>query len=128
MARNERSLESVEVGIRQSGGEAMVVATDVTRYSDLQNAISQTMERYGRLDILINNAGMIEPVARLGDSDPDGWCLAADVNYKGVYFGMRAAIPIMLEAGGGVIINISSGAATSALEGWSQSRRARLSK
>ncbi|MBL4786238.1 MAG: SDR family oxidoreductase, partial [Cohaesibacteraceae bacterium] len=67
----------------------------------------------------INNAGLIDPIARLADSDPEAWCKVVDVNYKGVYYGLRFAIPEMLKLNGGTIINISSGAATGALEGWS---------
>src|SRR3546814_7074582 len=56
---------------------------------------------------------------RSGESDPDGWDAVVDINLKGVYHGLRAAIPIMEAQGHGVIVNISSGAATSPLEGWS---------
>ena len=69
--------------------------------------------------MLINNAGVIDPIARIADSDPEGWGEAIDINTKGVYYGLRAALPMMLEQGEGVIVNVSSGAATSALEGWS---------
>jgi 3-oxoacyl-[acyl-carrier protein] reductase len=62
---------------------------------------------------------VIDPIARLEDSDPDIWNQAVDINLKGVYHGLRAAIPVMKQQGGGVIINISSGAATGAIEGWS---------
>ena len=54
-----------------------------------------------------------------GDSDPQAWSDVVDINYKGVYYGLRIAIPIMLTQGSGTIINVSSGAATGALEGWS---------
>ena len=67
----------------------------------------------------MNNAGVIEPIAHLADSDPADWGKVVDINFKGVYYGLRAAIPVMKEQSSGVIINISSGAATSALEGWS---------
>ncbi len=69
--------------------------------------------------ILINNAGVIEPLTHLIDSDPTQWGLAADINYKGVYHCMRATLPHMVNAGGGTIVNLSSGAANSALPGWS---------
>ncbi|MEC7256304.1 MAG: SDR family oxidoreductase, partial [Pseudomonadota bacterium] len=73
---------------------------------------------FGPVDILINNAGLIDPIARLGDSDPDGWNQVIDVNVKGVYHGLRAVLPGMEKRGAGTIINISSGAATGVLEGW----------
>ncbi|MEM8754049.1 MAG: SDR family oxidoreductase, partial [Pseudomonadota bacterium] len=74
---------------------------------------------FGGLDILVNNAGLIDPIAHLSESDPTAWGAVVDVNLKGVYHGMRAAAPIMAEAGEGVVVNLSSGAATGALEGWS---------
>ena len=77
------------------------------------------MQKFGSVDVLVNNAGLIDPIARLTDSDPDDWDMVVDVNLKGVYHGMRAALPVMLEQGSGTVINISSGAATGALEGWS---------
>ncbi len=70
-------------------------------------------------DILVNNAGTIDPIAHIADSDPCAWNRAVDVNYRGVYHGLRAAIPVMTKQKAGVIVNISSGAANSALEGWS---------
>ncbi len=118
-ARSTGQIESVATEIHSGGGEALAVACDVSDYTDVKALIDQALAFGGRLDILVNNAGVIDPIARLADSDPEAWARAADINYKGVYFGLRAAIPIMEQQGGGVIVNISSGAATSALEGWS---------
>ncbi|MEQ8394093.1 SDR family oxidoreductase [Thalassobaculum sp.] len=118
-ARTTRETEAGAAGIRAAGGAAEAVACDVARYQDVTHAIEQCRQRFGRVDILVNNAGLIDPIARLGDSDPEAWGTVVDVNLKGVYHGLRAALPIMAEQGGGVVVNISSGAATSALEGWS---------
>ncbi len=118
-ARSEADLEAEVAAIEAAGGRAIAIACDVSRYEDVASAVSATLDRFGQLDYLVNNAGLIEPVARLADSDPEAWGRVADVNYKGVYHGLRAAIPVMLDQGGGVIVNISSGAATNALEGWS---------
>jgi len=67
----------------------------------------------------VNNAGRIEPIAALGLADPADWGHALDVNLRGVFQGMRAAIPLMRTQGSGTILNVSSGAATTPLEGWS---------
>ncbi|CUH69911.1 3-oxoacyl-[acyl-carrier-protein] reductase FabG [Thalassovita autumnalis] len=98
---------------------AMALTGDVASYADMQGAIAQTVARFGSLDILINNAGVIEPIGPLADVTPEGWGAVIDINAKGVFNGMHAALPVMAQAGGGTIITISSGAAHNALEGWS---------
>lgn len=118
-ARSTARIEKLASEIREEGGEALAVACDVSSYSDVKALVDKAVAFAGHLDIAVNNAGVIEPIARLADSDPDAWAAAADINYKGVYFGLRAVIPVMEKQGNGVIINISSGAATGALEGWS---------
>jgi NAD(P)-dependent dehydrogenase (short-subunit alcohol dehydrogenase family) len=118
-ARTADAVEQVAANIRAHGGDASATECDVARYADIEAAVRHTVGAYGGLDILVNNAGVMEPIALLADSDPEQWGRIADVNYKGVYHGLRAAIPEMLKRGGGTIINISSDAATSALEGWS---------
>ncbi len=119
VARSLQDIEEIASGIRDEGGAALAQTCDVTRFSDVSAAVALCREQFNGLDILVNNAGLIEPIARLADSDPASWCAAADVNYKGVYHGLRAALPVMLEQGTGVVVNISSGAATGSLEGWS---------
>ncbi len=118
-ARNRSALTEIEKRITDSGGHAISVETDVSVYEQVEHAVQQTLDRFGQIDILVNNAGVIDPVARLADSDPGEWSQVVDINLKGVYYGLRAVIPHMLHNRGGNIINISSGAATSALEGWS---------
>ncbi|MDJ0686627.1 MAG: SDR family oxidoreductase [Alphaproteobacteria bacterium] len=115
-ARQRDRLASLAAEI---GDKALAVPCDVTSWGAVKAAVDAAVERFGSLDILVNNAGSIEPIARLADSDPHAWGEVIDVNLKGVYYGLRAAIPLMEAQGGGVIINISSGAATNALEGWS---------
>ncbi len=101
------------------GDRALAIPCDVSRYRDLDAAVNATVDAFGGLDVLIGNAGVIEPVARLETSDPEAWGHVIDINLKGVYYGMRAALPVMTANGGGTIITISSGAAHNALEGWS---------
>lgn len=114
-----RSTNDCERIAAEIGDKALAVACDVARYSDVETAVSKAVSHFGSLDILVNNAGLIDPISRIEDSDPEAWDHVVDVNFKGVYHGLRAAIPVMKRQGGGVIINISSGAATGALEGWS---------
>jgi 3-oxoacyl-[acyl-carrier protein] reductase len=118
-ARSDRDIERIADEIRSDGGQAIAARCDVSAYRDVENVVDQALAAFGSINFLVNNAGVIDPVARLADSDPDAWSRVADINYKGVYHGLRAAIPVMLQQGSGVIVNISSGAATSPLEGWS---------
>ena len=118
-ARSGAAIEEIAAEIRAGGGQAVAQACDVARYGDVAAAVETCEAAFGRLDILVSNAGVIEPISRLADSDPEAWARRRDVNFKGVYHGLRAAIPVMLAHGGGTVINISSGAATGALEGWS---------
>ncbi len=118
-ARNKSVLDMIVTDIRSQGGQALAVKCDVIHYNEVNRAVAQAVKTYNSLDILVNNAGLIDPIAHLADSDPETWGFVVDVNVKGVYHGLRAAIPEMLKTGRGTIINISSGAATGALDGWS---------
>ena len=118
-ARSEGAIKDVAAKIEAAGGKASAIACDVANYDDVAAAVDLCKANYGSVDILVNNAGVIEPIARLAESDPEGWGEAIDINVKGVYHGLRAVLPLMEAQGSGVIVNVSSGAATSALEGWS---------
>jgi 3-oxoacyl-[acyl-carrier protein] reductase len=118
-ARSDRDIERIADEIRSDGGQAIAARCDVSAYRDVENVVDQALAAFGSINFLVNNAGVIDPIARLAESDPDAWSRVADINYKGGYHGLRAAIPVMLQQGSGVIVNISSGAATSPLEGWS---------
>lgn len=97
----------------------LAVTGDVADHADMERAVAAASDRFGGPDILINNAGVIEPIASILDADPGGWGGAIDINLKGVFNGMRAALPGMVERGRGTVITISSGAAHNPLEGWS---------
>ena len=118
-ARATDAIAAEADALSRVGGKALAVTCDVTRFDDVQAAVAAAVEAFGSLDILVNNAGIIDPIARLADSDSVIWAAAVDTNLKGVYHGMRAAIPLMQEQGSGTIVNLSSGAAVNALEGWS---------
>lgn len=101
------------------GDAALAIPCDVSRYWELEAAVQATLDAFGRVDVLINNAGVIEPIARLEDADPEGWAHAVDINLRGVFNGMRAVLPVMRATGGGTVLSISSGAAHGPIEGWS---------
>ena len=118
-ARSKEAVEEIAEEIKSDGGNAVGCACDVSQLDQVQGLVNLAKETFGGVDVLVNNAGLIEPISRIEDSDPADWGMVIDVNIKGVYYGIHAALPHMKAQGQGVIINISSGAATSALEGWS---------
>jgi NAD(P)-dependent dehydrogenase (short-subunit alcohol dehydrogenase family) len=98
---------AVESDITAKGGEAVFSRLDVTREADWDQIVALAVSRFGRLDVLVNNAG-IGAASRVEDTTPDAWDRVMDVNAKGVFLGTRAAIPAMRRGGGGSIVNISS--------------------
>ncbi|MEX0284179.1 MAG: SDR family oxidoreductase [Paracoccaceae bacterium] len=114
-----RSTGQTEALAAEIGDQAAAVACDVSRYADVEAAVQTCVDTFGGLDVLINNAGMIEPISHLANADPDEWGHVLDINLKGVFYGMRAAMPLMMEAGGGTILTVSSGAAHGPVEAWS---------
>ena len=114
-----RSSDAIAELAASIGGSALAVPCDVSDFASVEAAVAAAEAAFGRVDVLVNNAGMIEPVAHLAAIDPADWDRVIDVNLKGVFYGMRAVLPGMIARGGGSILNISSGAATSAIEGWS---------
>lgn len=98
----------VEAAIRASGGEVTYVHLDVTSEADWEHAVKTATSRYGRLDILINNAGILIPRAPIEERTAAEWDRVMAVNAKGVFLGTKHAIPAMRRSGGGSIVNISS--------------------
>ena len=101
------------------GPAAIAIPCDVSRFWEMEAPVAACHTAFGHLDVLINNAGVIEPITTLSEADPDDWARAIDVNLKGVFNGMRAALPGMIARGAGTILTVSSGAAHNPLEGWS---------
>lgn len=114
-----RSGDEIGALAKEIGGGALALRCDVADAAAVQTAFAQIAEHCGGLDVLIGNAGVVDPIARIADADVDGFSRAIDINLKGVFYGMQAAIPLMRTRGGGTIITVSSGAAHNPLEGWS---------
>jgi NADP-dependent 3-hydroxy acid dehydrogenase YdfG len=106
-ARRLDRLEAIAVGIRKGGGEVKLQATDVSKREDLTRLVKKAQERFGRLDVLIGNAGLM-PLSPLDDLRVDEWDRMIDVNIKGVLYGIAAALPVFRAQGGGHFINVSS--------------------
>lgn len=98
---------------------AFAVPCDVADWDAVQDAITRVVATFGRLDVLVNNAGMIHPIGPLSEADPADWARGVQVNLTGVFHGMRAAIPVMRTQGRGTILTVSSGAASAPYDGWS---------
>jgi NAD(P)-dependent dehydrogenase (short-subunit alcohol dehydrogenase family) len=111
-----RSMDALQ-GIAAETG-AVPIECDVANFAAVERAIARMQQQFGRLDILINNAGVIDPIAPLSSVDPAEFGQLIDINLKGVLHGLRAALPVMQAQGGGSIITVGSGAAHNPLEGW----------
>ena len=104
---NAEGGEQVAREIEQAGGKASFIETDVSESARIINLIDKTIEQFGALDIMVNNAG-IEVFSRLADTEEEMWDRLMAINLRGVFVGTRDALPKMLEKGGGVIINMAS--------------------
>jgi cyclopentanol dehydrogenase len=99
--------KTVEAEIAAKGGQAAFTRLDVTREADWTRAVELAVDRFGALNVLVNNAG-VGAVSRVEETTAEAWDRVMEVNAKGVFLGTKAAIPAMRRAGGGSIINISS--------------------
>lgn len=106
-ARRVDKLQAIVGDIRKAGGKAEAVAVDVTRASDVQALIEQAQRVFGRVDVLINNAGLMA-IAPLSELKIEEWERMIDINIKGVLYGIAAALPVFQKQGSGHFINIAS--------------------
>ncbi len=116
LARSESQVAELAAEL---GPNVMALGCDVADWGSVHAAMGAVTAHFGRIDVLVNNAGVIDPIARLADADVTAWSQSIDVNLKGVFHGMKAVLPVMRAQGSGTIITVSSGAATNPLEGWS---------
>jgi len=118
LARSAAACEELAAEIEGAGGRALAVGCDVADGRSIAAAVRAVREGLGRADALVNNAGTVEPIGKLGDCDPAAWMRSLEVNLGGPVRLLHALLPDLL-AGGGTVVNLSSGAAHRPLEGWS---------
>ncbi|MEE4608873.1 MAG: SDR family NAD(P)-dependent oxidoreductase [Desulfobacteraceae bacterium] len=110
VARHEHRLDPVARQVKALGGEALIIAADVAEADACRRVAEATLERFGRIDALVNNAGVIEPLSRAADADPEAWRYNISVNLLGPFYLARFTLSA-LRAQRGRIVNVSSGAA-----------------
>ena len=118
-SRDAAASAKVAAEIIAAGGRAVSMASDVSDFASVTALVAKTGAELGPVDVLVNNAGVIEPIAGIAEADPAAWAQNIQINLVGAFHGVRAVLPGMIARGGGTIINISSGAAHRPLEGWS---------
>lgn len=106
-ARRMERLEALQTEIRQAGGTALARRLDVTSRREVQAFADAALEAFGRIDVIINNAGVM-PLSLMSSLKVDEWDRMVDVNIKGVLYGVAAVLPVMREQGHGHIVNVSS--------------------
>lgn len=106
-ARRVERIESLSKELTENGGKALAIATDVTKYEQVKNLVDTAVQKFGRVDVIINNAGLMphSPLERLKIAE---WNQLVDVNIKGVLYGIASVLPYMKEQKSGHIINVSS--------------------
>jgi NADP-dependent 3-hydroxy acid dehydrogenase YdfG len=109
-ARRPERLQALTQRITAAGGEATYIRTDVKQRNDLTNLVKLAIEQYGKLDVLINNAG-VGPISMMDELRVEDWEDMIDINVKGVLYGIAAALPIFRQQGFGHFVNIASTAA-----------------
>jgi len=117
-ARSKGDLEEVARRIDPEGRRVLVAAGDAGHKADCRDLVRRTIEHFGEIDALINNAGMLHPIAAIAEADPQQWAANVTVNLLGPFYLTHFALPYLRHRHGRVI-NVSSGAAVSATHGWS---------
>lgn len=118
VGRTLAKIEAVSAEVVAAGGTAVAIAADVSQENDVKAVVRQTLERYGRVDVMVNNAAVC-PQVRLTDMSLDHWNAVVTNNLTSVFLFCREVIPAMLSQGGGSIVNVSSVHALATLEGYS---------
>ncbi len=118
-ARSESALNQVRREIETVGGRVQYLAGDISKPDVDERLVATAVLNFGGVDAVINNAAMLQPLARIAESDPESWRRNFDVNVMGPFLLVQAALPHLRRASHGRVINVSSGAAVRATPGWS---------
>ena len=119
VARNGSDCEILAETLRGEGLTVKAMACDIARSDQVEAVITQTVSAFGRLDVVINSAGVMDPIAMVDESDAEEWGRCITINLTGSFHIFRAALPHFKEQKSGVIISLSSGASSNPLKGWS---------
>jgi NAD(P)-dependent dehydrogenase (short-subunit alcohol dehydrogenase family) len=125
-ARTQTNLDAVKDEIEATGGEALVIQTDLRDPVQIEELAGRTFEQYGHVDVLVNNSGIAGPMTELWKVDPAEWDETFDVNVKGVFLTCRAFLPSMIERRAGNVIVIGSPSGKRPLHGRSAYTTAKL--
>jgi len=106
-ARRADKLEAITTAINAAGGTAVYLVTDVTRKEQVQTLVNKAVTTYGRLDVMINNAGIM-PIAPMWETRTDEWDNMIDINIRGLLYGIAAALPVFQKQQSGHFINLGS--------------------
>ena len=115
-SRSEESIRPVAGEAESAGAEVLALAADVSRIADVERLVGATVERFGRIDVLVNNAGVLGPRVPIEEYPEDEWRRVMDANLNGLFLVTKAAIPHMPE--GGSIINVVSGVSVEGRAEW----------
>src|ERR671916_1042526 len=115
-ARSKESIGPVAEEVEDTGAEVLALAADVSKGADVERMISETVERFGGIDVLVNNAGLLGPRVRIEEYPEDQWRKVIDANLTGPFLVTKAAIPHLPE--GGSVINVVSGVSVDGRAGW----------
>lgn len=113
-ARTKTEVDAVAAKVHGLGGEALPIAADVANKADATRIVTETQKRFGRVDLLVNNAGLVGWVGPMADANVDEWIQAIQVNVIGTFLCCRAVLPLMIAQKSGTIINLSGGGGASA--------------
>lgn len=119
VARNDGKISALAERINADGGKAVAVCSDVSDMAGARASCARAGEEIGPISVLINNAGVIGPICPLAEASPEQWAGCIQTNLVGAWNIIAALLPGMVEAGRGTVVNLSSGAASHAMEGWS---------